>query len=177
MFSQKLKYYDKSCKWMLFLLNIWWPLLIVLSAWNVIQCIIGWTSSQAVTLMLSLALAIVLIAADLIARFLDKTAYIAILAAEGVMIAYNVAVTVDTYAAMRAASGASQMAGTGVGIIDAGAGIASGIVGAATGFVFAAAVVVAVARIAVAAATIAYVCKRKDLFLTGEKALRKGFEE
>lgn len=45
MFSQKLKYYDKSCKWMLFLLNIWWPLLIVLSAWNVIQCIIGWTSS------------------------------------------------------------------------------------------------------------------------------------
>lgn len=177
MFSQKLKYYEKSCKWMLFLLNIWWPLLVVLNVWNVIQCIIGWTPSQAVTLILSLALAIVLIIADLIARFLDKTAYIAILAAEGVMIAYNVAVTVDTYAAMRAASGASQMAGTGVGIIDAGAGIASGIVGAATGFVFAAAVVVAVARIAVAAATIAYVCKRKDLFFTGEAQLKKLCEE
>lgn len=177
MFTDKLKYYDKPCKWLLFLLNIWWPLTILVNIWNIVQIAIDWDNNTASAFVLALLMAVGLLACDLFARFLDKTAMIALYAAEGLIILRSVWSTVDMYLAAKAASAAMQMEQTGVGAVDAGMAMVEGVGTAVSGFVLFSYIMATIIQISIAIATIFYIRNRKDLFLLSENQLKERDEK
>lgn len=79
MFSDKLKYYDKPCKWLKFLLNIWWPFVILLTGSTVIDCMLSWSPERSSEFVWCLISCVTLLVVDLMARFLDKTAFVSLL--------------------------------------------------------------------------------------------------
>ena len=176
MFSKKLDYYDKPCKWLKFLLNIWWPIILVYNIWLIIQYVLDWNNSSTFPLILSIIMAVALISVDLFARFLDKTAMIAIYFLQALSIVCDICALIYKYITLKGVSDSVNIDETGIGVIDAGANMASGIIGAAMGIAFFFFVVVTLIEISVSVSTFVYIHKRKDLFLSTEKQLKKLYE-
>mgnify|MGYP001853696952 CR=1 FL=1 len=164
MFSKKLDYYDKPCKWLKFLLNIWWPLSCISCLWSVGSDISSWENAIPSLFVLNIILTLSFFASDLLARFLDKTAMRAILFMEGLVILRSV----WSLILMIIQSGEVMNAipeQTGHGMISAYIGIAMAFT-----------VLIVLVQILIAIITIMYVQKRKDLFLSSEKDLKKLYE-
>lgn len=177
MFTDKLKYYDKPCKWLLFLLNIWWPLTILVNIWNAVQLARNWNDDDASYFVLYILMAVGLFTCDLLARFLDKTAMTALYVAEGLIILRSVWTTNEMYLAAREASAAMQMEQTGVGAVDVGMAMVEGVDTAVSGFVLFSYIMAAIIQISIAIATIFYIRNRKDLFLLSENQLKERDEK
>lgn len=171
MFTDKLKYYDKPCKWLLFLLNIWWPLTILANIWNAVQLARNWNDDDASYFVLYILMAVGLFTCDLLARFLDKTAMTALYVAEGLIILRSVWTTNEMYLAAREASAAMQMEQTGVGAVDAGMAMVGNVGDAVIGFALFGYIGAAIIQITIAVVTIFYIRKRKDLFLTKDPTI------
>ena len=177
MFTDKLKYYDKPCKWLLFLLNIWWPFVILGNTWNVLQMALHWDNSEASNFVLLLLMAVGLFACNLFARFLDKTAMMALYTAEGLVILRSLWTAVSVYLDFKATSSAMQMEQTGVGAVDAGMAMVGNIGNAVTGFMLFFYIIAILIQISIAIATIFYIRNRKDLFLLSENQLKERDEK
>lgn len=175
MFSKKLDYYDKPCKWLKFLLNIWWPLSCISCLWSVGSDISSWENAIPSLFVLNIILTLSFFASDLLARFLDKTAMRAILFMEGLVILRSV----WSLILMIIQSGEVMNAipeQTGHGISDMIVTTTGGMISAYIGIAMAFTVLIVLVQILIAIITIMYVQKRKDLFLSSEKDLKKLYE-
>lgn len=171
MFTDKLNYYDKPCKWLKFLLNIWWPLSCIACLFSIGEDISNWSNAVPSFFIFNIVLTLGYFACGLFARFLDKTAMSAIYVMEGLVIArsfwglfysvYNISAI--TPSETEYSSVISVMVDSAISAIS---GFAIGII-----------IMVTIIQVLIAVITIMYIQKRKDLFLSSEKELKKFYEE
>ena len=82
---RKLYWYPKSCKWLWIVLNIWFPCFFVIHVSGIISVIKDWESWKSGTLIVNIIVVVVLLIADLLGRFLDKSAFWSIIVANIVL--------------------------------------------------------------------------------------------
>ena len=175
MFSDKLNYYDKPCKWLKFLLNIWWPLSCITYLFTVVGAVLDWSGTNPLFFIINIFMILAFFACGLLARFLDKTAMQAIFVLEGFIIARSIILLISIVVGLGSFMNPISEE-TGNGIVNSAATMVNGITNAVTGLVIAFAVMFVIIQVLIAVITIMYIQKRKDLFLSTEKQLKKLYE-
>lgn len=162
MFSDKLSHYDKPCGWLKFLLNVLIPLLVFGFIWDIVSMAAGWTTFSGARLVQAVVLVVVLILSDLMARFLDKAGFIALLTAHGLAILNDIISAIYGLVILR------QLNSVANGVtsdIPAAGTFFDGIMNMATGLAAAFEMIGLLVLIVIYSCSLAYVIKRKDLFL------------
>ena len=176
MFSKKLEYYGKSCKWLKFLLNIWWPLSGITYLLSVVSAVSDWSGTNPLLFMINILMTLAFFACGLLARFLDKTAMQAIFVLEGCIITRSIILLIFVVAGLGSFMNPISEE-TGNGIVDSATTMVNGITNAVTGLMITFSVMIVIIQVLIAVITIMYIQKRKDLFLSTEKQLKKLCEE
>ena len=174
--GNKLDCYPVPCKWLKFLLNIWWPLSCIICLFNIGEDVANWSYTVPALFILNIVMALAFFACGLFARFLDKTAMKAIYFLEGLVIVRSIFNLV--YMILELGDLMTPVASdTENGIVNATVTLVDGFINAAAGLAMAFAIMAAIIQVLVAIITIMYTEKRKDLFLYSEKELKKLYEE
>lgn len=172
MFSKKLTYYPKPCKWLKFLLNIWWPILTVYYIFIFSQHFGSWHENSVFTFIPYLIVIVVLICSNLLARFLDKPAFISIFCSIG---AVTCAKLIDLILVGTLTFPVSSFSES-----DSSENMITGIVNFSLDRVFVGAfyfqLFLFLVHLGITVATIIYFVKRKDLFLSGEKEIKELYQ-
>lgn len=155
MFTDKLNRYYKSCKWLKFLLNIWWPFTILLTGSTVIERMVKWDPDNVSGFVWCLCSTVVLLCAELLARLLDKTSFVALLVALAIRGAFWIDSAIGLLIAPKA-----ETTSSGDVIVDS---VVNAVSNALNG-VIVMAVIISFIMLALTVASVIYVVQRKDLF-------------
>ncbi|MGI5895163.1 MAG: hypothetical protein ACOX6P_11350 [Candidatus Merdivicinus sp.] len=162
-FSDKLKYYPKPCGWLKFLMNFWWPISCIACLFNINNDISNWADTVPFIFILNIIMALSFFACGLLARFLDEVAMKAIYFLEGLAIVRSI---IFITSALIQFLGNTISNPTESGFVT----------GFLNGIIF---LVIAIylIQILIAIITIMYIQKRKDLFLSSEKEIKKLYQK
>lgn len=155
MFTDKLNRYYKSCKWLKFLLNIWWPFTILLTGSTVIERMVKWDPDNVSGFVWCLCSTVVLLCAELLARFLDKTSFVALLVALAVRGAFWIDSAIGIFIIPDI-----ETEKTGDVFVDGFSNLAASAVNGLMGLM----VMISVIMLALTVVSVIYVVQRKDLF-------------
>lgn len=169
MFTDKLEFYGKSCKWLKFYLNVAWPILSVYSLYMIVIFALNWQTVSTAVIVVNVWLIVGYLAGDLFTRFLDRASYGWWIAANAWPIPCNIILSILAGQAVKA-DAASLLASDTVSL-NAGISFLTGstlsslhvIIG--IGMAVNAAILLAVNSV--------YASKRKDLFYSPEDALER----
>lgn len=173
MFTDKLEFYGKSCKWLNFYLNVAWPVLAAYSLYMIVVFALNWQTISTAVIVVNVWLIVGYLAGDLFTRFLDRAAYGWWIAANAWPILCNIVLSILASQAVKAdaakllASDTSTASGTlsaGIGFLT-GSALSSLHVIIGVGMAVNAAILLAVNCV--------YASKRKDLFYSSEDALER----
>lgn len=172
MFVNKLDNYEKSCKWLKFLLNIWWPLVIFLNITTVIDSITNWSSDKTSVFLWALISCVVLFCANLFTRFLDKFAFIVVLSAlafRGCYWIHQTIASITSFIAIRQVATNAPPADTGMSLVDQVfwdiGNMASDMMTSAISGVVAILIFLCLLMVGAVILSVVYMIMRKDLFL------------
>ena len=172
MFSDKLNYYDKPCKWFKFLLNIWWPLLTVYYIFLLSQHFGSWHENSLFTFIPYLIVIMVLICSNLLSRFLDKASFISVFCSVGAVTCAKLVDLISVGVLTFSVATFSESGSTGDMVTD--------IINSSFDMIFVGAfyfqLFLFLIHLGITVATIIYFIKRKALFLSTEKQLKKLYE-
>lgn len=167
MFSEKMKYYDKPCKWLNFLVNLIFPLLVIGSLYDIVSMMAGWQTFAPIKFVQSIIFVIAFITIDLLTRFLDKTAFVSLIVGHSLAIVNDIFAMVMIILSLKAATGALNS--TDGGFIG---GMVNSYIGFASGIMAAGEIIGTLIFMLAYSASLAYVISRRKLFLTSEDELK-----
>lgn len=168
MFSGKMKYYDKPCKWLNFLLNVIFPLMVLGSLYEVITMAAGWETFAPIKFVQDIIFIVAFLIIDLLARFLDKTAFVSLIVGHGIAIVNDIFAMIVIILSLKAATGAINSATDG-GFIG---GMVNSYIGFASGLMAAGEIIGTLIFMLIYSASLAYVISRRKLFLTSEEEMK-----
>lgn len=169
MFTDKLEFYGKSCKWLRFYLNVAWPVLAAYSLYMIVVFALNWQTISTAVIVVNVWLIVGYLAGDLFTRFLDRAAYGWWIVANAWPIPCNIVLSILASQAVKADAASLLASDTGTVSMNAGISFLTGsalsslhiIIG--IGMAVNAAILLAVNSV--------YASKRKDLFYSSESDL------
>lgn len=167
MFTDKLEFYGKSCKWLRFYLNVAWPVLAAYSLYIIVVFALSWQTISTAVIVVNVWLIVGYLAGDLFTRFLDRAAYGWWIVANAWPILCNIVLSILASQAVKADAAslvASDTVSLNAGIsFLAGSALSSLHVMIGVGMAVNSAILFAINCV--------YASRRKDLFYTSEYAL------
>lgn len=161
MFSDKMEYYGKPCKWLYCLLNLIFPLMVIASIYDIVSMAVGLQAFAPIKFVQNIIFAVAFIAIDLLARFLDKIGFVSLVVGHGIAVISDSVSFVVTLILM--GDTANDLISN---------GISGEIVSTASRLATIGELVTTIISLVVYAVSLIYVFSRQDLFLTPEGKMR-----